>query len=77
MKVTTKLFVVALILSLILTAGAVVAAEDMTFDQSDVQAVSIETDIELSQEDDETLVVSEEEKDSNSPLGGGRKSTVE
>lgn len=73
MKVTTKLFVVALILSLILTVSAVAAAEDITFDQSDVQAVSDETNIELSEEDETVLAENEDEKDSNSPLGGGAK----
>ena len=43
MKVMHKLFVVALLLSLTLTVGAVMAQDNVTFEQSDVQAVSIET----------------------------------
>ena len=73
MKVTSKLFVFALILSLILTVGAVAAAEDMSFDQSDEEAVLQETDMELdtSQDnDDEKLSASEADDDLNSPIGG-------
>lgn len=76
MKVTSKLFVFALILSLILTVGAVAAAEDMSFDQSDEEAVLQETDMELdtSQDnDDEKLSASEADDDLNSPIGGGGK----
>ena len=46
MKVMHKLFVVALLLSLTLTVAAVSAVDDVTFEQSDVQAVSIETENE-------------------------------
>lgn len=76
MKVTSKLFVFALILSLILTVGAVAAAEDMSFDQSDEEAVLQETDMELDQgqdNDDEKLSASEADDDLNSPIGGGGK----
>ena len=38
-----KLFVVALLLSLTLTVCSVTAADDVTFEQSNLTAVSIET----------------------------------
>ena len=44
MKVHQKLFVVALLLSLILSVGTVVAQDDMTFEQSNLEENSIETD---------------------------------
>ena len=44
MKVKNKLFVFALILSLILSASAVVAQDNISFDQSELKTVSIETD---------------------------------
>ena len=37
MKVTTKFFMLALILSLMLTVSAVAAAEDISFDKSDTK----------------------------------------
>ena len=61
MKVTGKLFVFALILSLLFSAGAVAAEENITFDQSELQTVSSETyeenDITVSSnfKDDEAL----------------------
>ena len=47
MKVSKKIFVIALILSLICSVSAIAAAEDITFDQSDKTGVSIETDDNL------------------------------
>lgn len=74
MKVKQKFFIFALILSLILSVGAVMAADDMTFDQSELKAVSTETDIELSENSiSEEIGASEEE---TSQLGGGRNRTV-
>ena len=51
------IFVIALILSLICSASAIAASEDITFDQSDINGVSIETNdnLAVSQEDDENL----------------------
>jgi len=43
MKVINKFFVIALLLSLILTMGAVAAKDNMTFEQSNTNMVSIET----------------------------------
>ena len=43
MKVHQKLFVVALLLSLILSVGTVMAQDDMTFEQSNLGKNSIET----------------------------------
>ena len=42
MKVTTKLFLVALLLSLILSVGAVTAQDNITFEKSDMQDISTE-----------------------------------
>ena len=66
------IFVIALILSLIFTVSCVSAAEDLSFDQSELGMVSDETELELNQED----LVEIEDKNSNSPIGGGRDSTV-
>ena len=71
MKVKNKIFIFALILSLIFTVG-LVSAEDLSFDQSELGMVSDETELELNQED----LVETEDKNSNSPIGGGRDSTV-
>ncbi|WP_295600813.1 hypothetical protein [uncultured Methanobrevibacter sp.] len=43
MKVTKKIFIIALILSLILSVSAIAAAENITFDQSDISKDSIES----------------------------------
>ena len=43
MKVTKKLFLVALLLSLILSVGAVTAQDNMTFEKSNLQDISTET----------------------------------
>lgn len=43
MKVTKKLFLVALLLSLILSIGAVTAQDNMTFEKSNLQDISTET----------------------------------
>ena len=43
MKVTKKIFIIALILSLILSVSAIAAAENITFDQSDIRKDSIES----------------------------------
>ena len=47
MKVHQKLFVVALLLSLILSVGTVMAQDDMTFEQSNLGKNSIETSNDL------------------------------
>ena len=39
MKVTTKFFMLALILSLMLTVSAVAAAEDISFEKSDTKII--------------------------------------
>ena len=71
MKVKSKLFVFALILSLILSASAVVAQDNISFDQSELKAVSDETDMELSENSiSEEIGASEEE---TSQLRGGAK----
>lgn len=54
MKSTDKIFIIALMLSLILAAGTVVAADNMTFNQSDLKSVSNETDSEQSPNDVQT-----------------------
>ena len=69
MKVKQKFFIFALILSLILSVGAVMAADDMTFDQSELKAVSTETDIELSENSISTEIGESEEE--TSQLGEG------
>lgn len=58
MKVKTKLFVFALILSLIFSIATVTAQENITFDQSESQTVSIQSDNVLNSKsvtEDETL----------------------
>ena len=70
MKVKNKIFIFALILSLIFTVGTVVAAEDLSFDQSELEMVSDETEMKLNQEED---LVETEDKNSNSPIGGGAR----
>ena len=71
MKVKNKIFVFALILSLILTAGCVAAAENMTFDQSDLELVSSQIDIEMDQnEDDSDILQAENQENENSPIRG-------
>lgn len=72
MKVTSKLFVVALILSLILTVGIVLAAEDIYFDQSDLEAGSDETYVvKLSQEDNDLAEIDNKNKVSELSTSGG------
>ena len=71
MKVKNKIFVFALILSLILTAGCVAAADNMTFDQSDLELVSSQIDIEMDQnEDDSDILQAENQENENSPIRG-------
>ena len=55
MKVTQKIFAVALLLSLMLLIAPAMAQDNMTFEQSNLQEESAETDIEQSTDDDETL----------------------
>lgn len=57
MKVTTKFFVVALILSLIFMVSAVVATDDISFDQSDLEATETDEMVEESLDED---IVSED-----------------
>ena len=74
MKVMHKLFVVALLLSLTLTICSVSAVDDVTFEQSDVQAVSIETENE-----DLKSISTEIDTQENAKLsseGGGGEFTV-
>lgn len=52
MKVKNKIFVFALILSLISTVGTVVAADDITFVQSELETVSDENGMKLNENDD-------------------------
>lgn len=60
MKVTKKLFFVALLLSLILFIGAVTAQDNITFEQSNIQTISNELDIqndaELSSDENSQVV---------------------
>ena len=70
MKVMHKLFVVALLLSLTLSVGAVMAQDDVNFEQSDVQAVSIETGNEDLKSISTEIDTQENEKLSSE--GGGR-----
>ena len=72
MKVKNKIFIFALILSLIFTVGTVVAAEDLSFDQSELEKVSDETEIELNQEEN---MVEDDSQDtlSSQQNGGGRR----
>ena len=79
MKVMHKLFVVALLLSLTLSVGAVMAQDDVTLEQSDVQAVSIETEnMELDQNQDkiDDKLSATAGEDLNSPNGGGGNSLL-
>ena len=69
MKVKNKIFIIALILSLMLSVTAVAASDDITFDQSDIQAVSDETDMELSRE--ETTLAANTDEDDSSSQGEG------
>ena len=73
MKVMHKLFVVALLLSLTLSVGAVMAQDDVTFEQSDVQTVSIETGNEDLKSISTEIDTQENEKLSSE--GGGGEST--
>ena len=71
MKVKNKIFVFALILSLILTVSCVAAAENMTFDQGDLELVSSQIDIEMDQnEDDSDILQAENQENENSPISG-------
>lgn len=67
MKVINKFFVIALLLSLILTMGAVAAEDNMTFEQSNTNMVSIETNNEP-----ETKSYSNEEKLSDMKSGNDK-----
>lgn len=67
MKVINKFFVIALLLSLILTMGAVAAKDNMTFEQSNTNMVSIETNNEP-----ETKSYSNEEKLSDMKSGNDK-----
>ena len=64
MKVTTKLFIVALILSLMLTVGAAAAAEDISFEKSDTKIIKKDTNENLLSSDDReyNLKTSEENR---------------
>ena len=71
MKVKNKIFVFALILSLIFTVSCV-AAEDMTFEQSELEMVSDETEIELNQEENMVEDDSQDTLSSRQNGGGGK-----
>ena len=73
MKVKNKIFVFALILSLIFTVSCV-AAEDMTFEQSELEMVSDETEIELNQE--ENMVEDDSQDTLSSQQNGGGKTQL-
>ena len=72
MKVKNKIFVFALILSLIFTVSCVAAAEDMTFDQSELGMVSDETEVELNQEENMVEDDSQDTLSSQQNGGGGK-----
>ena len=65
MKVTAKLFFVALLLFLILSVGAVSAEDNMTFEQSNTQEISQENNIH-----EDVLNANEIDDDSKLNLGG-------
>ena len=69
MKVTSKLLIIALLLSIVFTISAVAAAENDTFEQSDMGEVSTETlsapsgEVqEIEAVEDQSLVSSAEDK---------------
>ena len=70
MKVISKIFLVALLLSLIFSCSAVFAEENMTFEQSSIQNVLIETD---NQENNviigDEILKAEDYADSSSAMG--------
>ena len=72
MKVKNNFFVIALILSFILAVGVVSAAEDISFEQSNINKVSNNPDIN---QDYDKLSANEAEdtvgKLSQTPNGGG------
>ena len=76
MKVISKIFLVALLLSLIFSCSAVFAEENMTFEQSSIQNVSIETDNQENNviigdeilKDDEEILKAEDYADSSSAM---------
>jgi len=68
MKVTKKLFLVALLLSLILSVGAVTAQDNMTFEKSNLQEVSTET---VNQNDEQSVVDDAVEEQDDSKLKDG------
>ena len=77
MKVISKIFLVALLLSLIFSCSAVFAEENMTFEQSSIQNVSIETDNQENNviigdeilKDDDEILKAEDYADSSSAMG--------
>ena len=75
MKVTKKLFLVALLLSLILSIGAVTAQDNMTFEKSSIQDVSTETNNKgtLSISDE----INQQTGDETSSLGESNSHNVE
>ena len=68
MKVTKKLFLVALLLSLILSVGAVTAQDNMTFEKSNLQEVSTET---VDQNDEQSVLDDAVEEQDDSKLKDG------
>ena len=69
MKVKSKIFIFALILSLIFSVTAVAAQENISFDQSELNAISNDLDIENSQEGSNTLCEVENQQLKNSNDG--------
>lgn len=79
MKVTKKIFIIALILSLILSVSAIAAAENITFDQSDISKDSIESTDNLGASQDnfeDTQSVSQEIDGQNDKLTAGSQEVL-
>ena len=53
MKVTRKLFVIALLLSIVFAVSAVAAAENATFEQSDIIGEEVSTETLSASSDDD------------------------
>ena len=68
MKAKSKILIIALFLSLIFSVGAVAASEDMTFEQSNIEDVSLGTP-DVNPEDSQDMDY--EVSPSASKLGGG------
>ena len=73
MKAKSKILIIALFLSLMFSVGAVAASEDMTFEQSNIEDVSLGTP-DVNPEDSQDMDY--EVSPSASKLGGGHKQMI-